>query len=130
MTPDELLTHLEAELARCRDERDRISGELELTRAERDGALLENARAERMLLAVQAELDAAEAERDRLFGELDSLLRSKSWLVTRPLRSLLGSDRPEAVDAPASAPDGAKASPPAMPEAPAGSVPAEPLEPA
>ncbi len=38
MTPDELLTHLEAELARCRDERDRLSAELEATRAERDEA--------------------------------------------------------------------------------------------
>ena len=32
MTPDELLTHLEAELARCRDERDRLRAELEATR--------------------------------------------------------------------------------------------------
>jgi hypothetical protein len=96
MTPDELLTHLEAELARCRDERDRLTGELELARVEREAAQLEGVRSERMLLALQFELDAAEAERDRLFGELDSLLRSKSWLVTRPLRSLLGSDRPEA----------------------------------
>jgi hypothetical protein len=96
MTPDELLSHLETELARCRDERDRLGTELELTVAERDAALLESVRSERMLLAMQWELDAAEGERDRLFGELDSLLRSKSWLVTRPLRSLLGSDRPEA----------------------------------
>ena len=36
MTPDELLTHLEAELARCRDERDRLSAELEAPLAERD----------------------------------------------------------------------------------------------
>jgi hypothetical protein len=96
MTPDELLSHLEAELARCRDERDRLSAELELTRSQLDEAVLDSARSERMLLAMQSDLDAAEGERDRLFGELDSLLRSKSWLVTRPLRSLLGSDRPEA----------------------------------
>jgi hypothetical protein len=96
MTPDELLSHLEAELARGSDERDRLRAELELTRSQRDEALLDSARSERMLLALQSDLDAAEGERDRLFGELDSLLRSKSWLVTRPLRSLLGSDRPEA----------------------------------
>jgi hypothetical protein len=98
MTPDELLSHLEAELARCRDERDRLSGELELTRSQRDAALLESARSARMLLALQSDLIAAEFERDRLYGELDSLLRSKSWLVTRPLRLMLGSDRPEAPD--------------------------------
>lgn len=100
MGPDELLSHLEAELARCRDERDRLSTELEVLIGERDSAIRDAARSERMLLALQADLDAAEQERDRLFGELDSLLRSKSWLVTRPLRRLLGSDRPEAPDPP------------------------------
>lgn len=103
MEPDELLTHLEAELARCRDGRDRLGAQLELIVAERDAALLESARSERMLLALQSDLDAAEGERDRLFGELDSLLRSKSWLVTRPLRALLGSDRPEAPEEPVDA---------------------------
>ena len=104
MTPDELLSHLEAELARCRDERDRLRAELELTLAERESALLDSARSERQLLSMQHDLDAAEGERDRLFGELDSLLRSKSWLVTRPLRSLLGSDRPEAPEMEQTAP--------------------------
>ena len=47
MTPDELLTHLEAELARCRDERDRLSAELEVTLAERDAARCDSARSER-----------------------------------------------------------------------------------
>ncbi len=112
MTPDELLTHLEAELARCSDERDRLAAELEHAAAERDAASLDVARSERMLLAMQSELDAAEAYRDRLFGELDSLLRSKSWLVTRPLRALLGSDRPEAPEA-ADAPDAPKRPKPA-----------------
>jgi hypothetical protein len=96
MTPDELLNHLEAELARCHDERDRLSAELELTASQRDQALQDGARSERMLLALQSDLAAAELERDRLYGELDSLLRSKSWVVTRPLRYLRGSDRPEA----------------------------------
>jgi hypothetical protein len=104
MTPDELLSHLEAEVARARDERDRVSAELELVISQRDAAVLDGARSERRLLALQSELEAAESERDRLFGELDSLLRSKSWLVTRPLRLLLGSDRPEAPEAP-EAPD-------------------------
>jgi hypothetical protein len=88
MTPDELLTHLEAELARCRDERDRLSAELEAAVVERDRVRLESARAHGMLIA-------AENERDRLFGELDSLLGSRSWQVTRPLRRFSGSDRPE-----------------------------------
>ena len=93
MTPDELLTHLEAELARCRDERDRLCAEVDAVIAERDRALLDCARLDRMLLS-------AEHERDRLYGELQSLLASKSWLVTRPLRQVLGSDRPESAERP------------------------------
>jgi hypothetical protein len=100
MKPDELLSHLEAELARATDERDRLSAEREAAVTARDLALVENARSERALLALQAELDAAEGERDRLYGELDSLLGSKSWFVTKPLRRLFGSDRPEAPDPP------------------------------
>ena len=91
MEPDELLTHLEAELARCRDERDRLRGELELALAGRDDALRERARIERLLAA-------AEQERDRLHGALHGMVNSKSWLVTRPLRRLTGSDRPESAD--------------------------------
>jgi chromosome segregation ATPase len=91
MTPDELLTHLEAELARCRDERDRLRAELEGALAARDEALRESALRER-------ELIAAETERDRLNGALHSLVGSKSWLLTRPLRRLTGSDRPEATE--------------------------------
>ena len=98
MKPDELLTHLEAELARCRDERDRLRAELEAAIVDRDRAELEGLRWDRMLLALQAELDAAEATRDWLYGELDSVLGSKSWLLTKPLRRLTGSDRPEAPD--------------------------------
>jgi hypothetical protein len=91
MTPDELLTHLEAELARCRDERDRLRAELEGAVVERDQALARSLRAERMLMA-------AEHERDRLHGELHSLVGSRSWQLTRPLRRLTGSDRPEAAE--------------------------------
>lgn len=91
MTPDELLTHLEAELARCRDERDRLRAELESALAERDQALRESALAERMLIG-------AENERDRLHGALHGLVESRSWLLTRPLRRLSGSDRPEAAE--------------------------------
>ena len=40
-------------------------------------------------------LIAAENERDRLNGALHALVGSKSWLLTRPLRRLTGSDRPE-----------------------------------
>jgi hypothetical protein len=92
MTPDELLTHLEAELARCRDERDRM-------RAEIDGALIARDLAHRQSALVERTLHAAlidaERERDRLHGELHSLLESRSWQLTRPLRRLTGSDRPE-----------------------------------
>jgi hypothetical protein len=88
MTPDELLTYLEAELARCSDERDRLRAELESAVVERDCARKETARIERMLTE-------AENERDRLYGELDSVIGSKSWLLTRPLRRMAGSDRPE-----------------------------------
>jgi uncharacterized protein (DUF3084 family) len=91
MTADELLTHLESELARCRDERDRLRAELEGALTERDQALRESALAERMLIA-------AENERDRLHAALHSLIGSKSWLLTRPLRRLTGSDRPEAAE--------------------------------
>ena len=96
MTPDELLTHLEAELARCRDERDRLSAELEAARRRaRPGA------AGRPALGQDAADAAGRArrrrgERDWLYGELESVLGSKSWLLTRPLRRLRGSDRPEA----------------------------------
>jgi hypothetical protein len=107
MTPDEVLTHLEAELARCRDERDRLRAELEVALAERDSALLEGVRSDRILLAMQAELDAAEEKRDWLYGELDSVIGSKSWLLTKPLRRLLGSDRPEAPEPPEQ-PEGAE----------------------
>jgi hypothetical protein len=95
LAPDDLLTHLEAELARCRDDRDRLRAELELALAERDGALSEGIRWDRMLLELQAKLDDAEETRDWLRGELDSVIGSKSWLLTRPLRLLRGSDRPE-----------------------------------
>jgi hypothetical protein len=91
MEPDELLTHLESELARCGDERDRLRAELEAATVERDRALLENSRLDRMLLT-------AEHERDWLRGELLSVVGSKSWILTRPLRRMLGSDRPESVD--------------------------------
>jgi uncharacterized protein (DUF3084 family) len=100
MTPDELLTHLEAELARCRDERDRLSAELEAAVIERDRALQERARWDRLLLTLQVELDVAEHERDYLYGELQSVVGSKSWLMTRPLRKLLGSTRPEDPEVP------------------------------
>jgi hypothetical protein len=100
MTPDELLTHLEEELARCRDERDRLSAELELARADRDEALHDGLRWDRMLLKLQAERDEAEEMRDWLYGELESVLGSKSWMLTRPLRGLRGSDRPEATERP------------------------------
>ena len=93
MTPDELLTHLEAELARCRDDRDRLVAELDAVIAEREAARRESARLDRMLYT-------AEGERDWLRGELLSVLGSKSWLLTRPLRRLLGSARPEAVEPP------------------------------
>ena len=103
MAPDDLLTHLEAELARCRDDRDRLRAELEVAVAERDGALLEGIRRDRTVLELQAKLDDAEETRDWLAGELDSVIRSKSWLVTRPLRLLRGSDRPESPEQPDSA---------------------------
>jgi uncharacterized protein (DUF3084 family) len=98
MTPDELLTHLETELARCRDERDRLRAELEAARIERDQALQDGARWDRMLLALQVKLDEAEHERDWLYGELQSVIGSKSWMLTRPLRGLRGSDRPETAE--------------------------------
>jgi hypothetical protein len=98
MASDEVLTHLEAELARCRDERDRLRAELEVAEAERDRARLEGVRWDRTVLALQAKLDDAETTRDALFGELDSVLGSKSWMLTRPLRLLRGSDRPESPD--------------------------------
>ena len=100
MTPDELLTHLEAELARCRDERDRLSAELEAARAERDEARRDGLHWDRTLLTLQADLDEAEEMRDWLYGELESVLGSKSWMLTRPLRGLRGSDRPEATGRP------------------------------
>jgi uncharacterized protein (DUF3084 family) len=103
MTPDELLTHLEAELARSYDERDRLTAELEAACAERDRALQDSARSQRLLLRLQADLDRAEETRDWLYGELDSVIGSKSWLLTRPLRAVLGSDRPETVAPPDSA---------------------------
>jgi hypothetical protein len=93
MTPDELLTHLEAQLARCGDERDRLTAERAAILGELESNRLEIARVERLL-------STAEAERDWLRGELLSVLASKSWLVTRPLRRLLGSARPEAVEPP------------------------------
>jgi hypothetical protein len=93
MTPDELLSHLEAELARCRDERDRLRAELEGVIAERDRSELDNVRLDRMLLS-------SERERDWLRGELLSVLGSRSWLVTRPLRRVLGSARPESLERP------------------------------
>ena len=93
MSPDELLTHLEAELARCSDERDRLRAELDLAFAARDRALLDNARLDRMLFE-------AETERDWLRGELLSVIGSRSWVLTRPLRRILGSTRPEAADPP------------------------------
>jgi uncharacterized protein (DUF3084 family) len=96
MTSDEPIAHLEAELARCRAERDRLIAELDTARTERDQALREGLRWDRMLLKLQADLDEAEHERDRLYGELQSVIGSKSWLLTRPLRGLRGSDRPEA----------------------------------
>jgi hypothetical protein len=95
---DEVLTHLEAELARCRDDRDRLKAELEVAEAERDRARLAGIRWDRAILELQAKLDDAETTRDALFGELDSVLRSKSWTLTRPLRMLRGSDRPEPQD--------------------------------
>jgi uncharacterized protein (DUF3084 family) len=98
MTPDELLTHLETELARCRDERDRLQAELEAARIERDEALRDGARWDRLLLALQVKLDEAEHERDWLYGELQSVIGSKSWMLTRPLRGLRGSDRPETAE--------------------------------
>jgi hypothetical protein len=100
MTSDELLTHLEAELARCQDERDRLSAELEAAVIERDRALQERARWDRLLLTVQVELDEAEYARDYLYGELQSVLGSKSWVMTRPLRQLFGSTRPENPEVP------------------------------
>jgi uncharacterized protein (DUF3084 family) len=100
MTPDELLTHLEAELARCRDERDRLRGEVEAARSERDRAQRDSARWDRMLLALQVKLDEAEQERDWFYGELQSVIGSKSWMLTRPLRGLRGSDRPETAQRP------------------------------
>lgn len=93
MTPDEVLTHLEAELARCRDERDRLRAECEQARSERKQFLQEHRRIDRLLAT-------AERERDWLHGELLSVLASKSWRMTRPLRKFLGSDRPERVDPP------------------------------
>jgi hypothetical protein len=92
MTPDELLTHLEGELARCRDGRDRLRAEFEGVVIERDLARRQGALLERTL---RAALTDAERERDRLHGELHSLLESRSWQLTRPLRRLTGSDRPE-----------------------------------
>ena len=100
MTPDELLTHLEAELARCRDERDRLSAELEAARAELAEARHDGLRWDRTLLKLQADLDIAQAMSDWLYGELESVLGSKSWMLTRPLRGLRGSDRPEAMERP------------------------------
>ncbi len=91
MTPDELLTYLESELARCRDDRDRLRAELENAVVERDRALQRFAHVERMLVE-------AEAERDRLHGVVHGIIGSKSWLVTRPLRRLTGSDRPETAE--------------------------------
>lgn len=93
MTPDELLTQLEAELARCRDERDRLRAEIDGSILERDRALQDAARLDRLLLT-------AEYERDWLRGELLSVVGSKSWLLTRPLRKVLRSDRPEGVEPP------------------------------
>jgi hypothetical protein len=96
MTPEEQRAQLEAELARCRAERDELSAALETAQAERAQALRQGLRWDRMLLKLQADLDEAEHERDRLYGELQSVISSRSWLLTRPLRGLLGSDRPEA----------------------------------
>ena len=93
MMPDDVLNHLEAELARCRDDRDRMSAELDAVMAERDRAMADGIRLDRMLLI-------AERERDWLRGELLSVVGSKSWHLTRPLRRALGSDRPEKVDPP------------------------------
>jgi hypothetical protein len=91
MTPDEILTQLEAELARCRDERDGLGARLEVVIDERERAELEIIRLDRMLLSTQR-------ERDWLRGELLSVLESRSWSLTRPLRRALGSDRPEAAE--------------------------------
>lgn len=96
MASDDVLNHLEAELARSRDERDSLRAKLEVAFAERDAALLESVRLERMLLQLQADLDAAAEMRDWLYGELESVLGSRSWKLTKPLRALVGSDRPEA----------------------------------
>ncbi len=99
MNPDELLTHLEAELARCRDQRDSLEAELEVTQVERDRALAENARLQRSLFDLLAESDAAEHRRERLYQEFRDVVDSKSWRLTRPLRRLRGSDRTEVVEA-------------------------------
>jgi hypothetical protein len=69
-------------------------------RAERDEARRDGLRWDRMLLKLQADLDEAEEMRDWLYGELESVLGSKSWMLTRPLRGLRGSDRPEATGRP------------------------------
>jgi hypothetical protein len=98
MTPDELLTHLEAELARCSDQRDRLQADLELATVERDRALAENAHLQRSLFGLLAESDAAEHRRERLYQEFRDVVDSKSWRLTRPLRRLRGSDRAEVVE--------------------------------
>ena len=98
MTPDELLNHLEAELAKCRDLRDRLEAELEAERARADRALAEAVRLEWNLLEMKAERDRAKHQYATLYEIFQSVMESKSWTLTRPLRWLRRSDRPEAVD--------------------------------
>ena len=98
MTPDELLTHLEAELARCRDERDRLQTELVATRIRAERADEEAIRLEGKFLEMRAERDIAKHSYARLYQTFHSVLESKSWTLTRPLRWLRRSDRPEVVE--------------------------------
>ncbi len=80
---------LEAELARLRPLAEQLEGELE--RAEARIADLDRERQRLTGEAMRAQQEAADAS-----AQLRSVLESASWRVTKPIRRLRGSTRPEA----------------------------------